>query len=342
MIAIAAVAVAAFLVFLVTRYLGRSQQPEAGRPVGGYTPQWYELLLAAILLLVVVLLALWQFLPGVQEQLAATDWRTGRRSVVFIVAMSVVGAVGLAAFVVFLFARLPRQPRAVAAADGETPATPSEFETPAGARLLGLLALGLAFLLLNWIYVPRAQQYALMLHLIYPASVAVGVVLLFDKATRAWSMKSAGETVREWLFCDGIVFLLLLGFLNLLQVTESDQYASLFWDFLHVVLFFFTFWILDRKLTRFRFLVAYGYLMVLPLLLLISRWVQEVPQAEELSWWRSIWPFFFLSGVFFVLEVIALIAVNRAEKQLVPAVKDAVFLVLYGVLLIVAAAETAA
>lgn len=221
-------------------------------------------------------------------------------------------------------------------------AAPPTVETPSATRLVGLVLLGIAFLLLNWIYVERAQQFALMLYVLYPAGFAVALVLLLDKATRGWSIKTPGESAREWMFCDAIVFLLILGVLNLHGSQAGENYASLFWDFLHIALFYFTFWLLDRKVTRYRFLVAYGYLIVLPVLLLIWRVVQDVPVPEELSWWSTIWPFFSLAIIFFVLEIISLVATRETENQSVPLVKDAVFFVIYAILLIVAIPEAAA
>ena len=212
----------------------------------------------------------------------------------------------------------------------------SSVATSTGGNLLGLFILALGFLLLNWIYVPAAQQYALVLYLLYPASLAVSLVLLFDKATRAWSAHGSGETVREWLFCDLIVFLLILGFLNLLQSEGSDKYAGVLWDVINVVLFFFIFWIVDRTSIRIRFLIAYAYVTGLPILLLIWRAVQEVELPETLGWWSSIWPFFFLALIFSVLEIIALVASRNSDtRSAVPAIKDFLFVAAYAILLIV-------
>jgi hypothetical protein len=83
-----------------------------------------------------------------------------------------------------------------------------------------------------------------------------------------------------------------------------------------------------------RFLLGYGYLVVLPLLLLIWQSAQGVVPA--VSWWASVWPFVVLAGVFFVLEAITLVS-STGERQALPAVKDTLFVVLYAVLLIVAA-----
>ena len=85
------------------------------------------------------------------------------------------------------------------------------------------------------------------------------------------------ESVREWLLCDLLTFLLVLSFLNLRSaVAKPEAYAGSFWDLLNVVLFFAAFWVLDRTAARSRFLVGYGYLVVLPMLLLILQTIQGV------------------------------------------------------------------
>ena len=93
---------------------------------------------------------------------------------------------------------------------------------------------------------------------------------------------------------------------------------------------------LDRKRTRYRFLFAYGYVIALPILLLIWRTVQEVPVPEELSWWSSVWPFFTLAIIFFVLEIISLTATRGTDHHAIPAVKDALFVLLYAIALLIA------
>ncbi len=349
---IAVVGLIAFLIYLVARYAGAAGAP--GGPGGegppaGYVPKWYELLLAAILLLAVAIVVVWQFPPFGGEAAGDADWRAESRSLIFFVVMLVVAGLGFVAFLALLFARIARQPQGEAsgsafagpppaaggAASDEAAATAAQAQpVPSGARLLGLLLLAFGYLLVNWIYVPAAQQYTMMLSLMYPAGLAVALVLLFDKATRAWSTKGAAESVREWLLCDGIVVLFILGFLNLLQSGAGDKYAAMHWDLLNLVLFFVAFWIVDRQTTRYRFLVAYLYLILLPILLLIWRSAQGVVAPEGLSWWSTIWPFFGLAIIFFVLEIIALIAARDSNKHAVPAVKDALFVVLYGILLI--------
>lgn len=347
MIAIAAVAVGAFVIYLITRYARRPAAATAGGQAVSPAPNWYEFLLALAALIVVAVILIWQFFPLAEAQLAAADWRGDTRSMVFLTVMAIAGILGLIGFLVFAIVRLPKPARAVSVNVSETPAAAEAAAapataTPSGARLLGLLVLAVAFLLLNWIYVPGPQQYDLMLQLIYPASLAVALVLLFDKATRAWSVKTGGETVREWLFCDALVLLLVLGYLNLTQAATPESYAALVLDLLFIVLFFVAFWLLDRALSRFRFLVAYGFMILLPIMLLIWRIVQSIAAPEGLSWWSTIWPFFFLAIIFFVLEIIMLIATTGSERSGLGAAKDAIFMVLYGILLIVAIPEAAA
>lgn len=260
----------------------------------------------------------------------------------FVGAMAVVGIAFLVAVVVFLIVRATRAGRVAArkggnaqgAAQGATQG--AVHPTPAATRLLGLLVLVPALLLLAWVNLSHAQQAALMAQLIYPATLAVALMLLFDKATRAWNVKPAGETAREWMNLDALVFLLVLAFLNLLKTNPGEKYNVFFWDVLNLVLFFFAFWLLDRKVTRVRFLVAHGYLVLLPILLLIWRTILDLPPPAEFAFWASLWPFFFLALIFFVLEIIVLLATRDSDNPAPGILKDAVFLALYGVLLIIA------
>ena len=96
--------------------------------------------------------------------------------------------------------------------------------TPAAPRILGLIGLAVAIVLLCWIGLAPADQHGLIAQLLYPASLGVALVLVFDKATRAWGEKSAAEATREWLLCDLLMFLLLLAFLNLRSLAKPEAY----------------------------------------------------------------------------------------------------------------------
>ncbi len=346
MIAIAVVGMLAFLVFLIGRTVAQSKDG------GGGANRWYQYLLAALLLLVIAVLAIWQFsTEGLLGQ--AADWRADGRAITFVVIMLVVGGLGLIGFLIFLVAQRSGQSAAPAAPSIGAASAPAETAaavpdaatqpTPAGLRLLGLLGLLAAFLLLNWIYLPRAEQYSLVLGLIYPASLAVALVLLFDKASRGWNVKDVAENFREWLLCDAITILLILAFLNLRQDPGGEEYAAMFWDILYVALFFLVFWVLDRTRTRLRFLLAHAYLIALPILLLIWRAMKTVPEGAaplpEISWWSTVWPFFFLAIIAFVLEIIVMLIQGNEGKQGLGAVKDTIFVAIYGILLIVAIPE---
>ena len=338
MIAIAIVAVLTFIVSLIAR-TSRPQEATADGPVAG--PQWYVFVLAIVLLLVVAALLIWELSPSANSQLARTGIADDNRSLIFFIVMLVMGGIAVAGFLIYAFTQIRHRPRNTVTEGPESAETAAgaaamPIATSTGGNLLGLFILALGFLLLNWIYVPAAQQYALVLYLLYPASIAVSLVLLFDKATRAWSAHGSSEPLREWLFCDLIVFLLILGFLNLLQSEGSDKYAGVLWDVINVVLFFFIFWIVDRTAIRIRFLIAYAYIIGLPILLLIWRAVQQVELPETLGWWNSIWPFFYLALIFAVLEIISLVATRDSDtRSAVPAVKDFLFVAAYTVLLIV-------
>ncbi len=352
MAAVAVAGVLAFLIYLTAALTRGPRRARGGGTGSAAEAHWVELLLGLIVLAAAAVFLAWQLFPDGLLRPADGGAETDPRSLAFFAAMLAVGGIGVAGFVGFLFARgTGNVPRDAGGHGGALPAPPPEaagaapartMETPSAARLAGLLLLGAAFLLLNWIYVEKARQFALMLYLFYPAAFAVALVLLFDKATRGWSVKTPAESVREWMFCDALVFLLVLGFLNLQGSGAGDAYASLFWDFLHVALFFAVFWLLDRKVTRYRFLAAYGYLIVLPVLLLVWEAVQEVPAPEEMSWWSTVWPFFSLAAVFFVLEIISLIAARDGSNQAVPLAKDAVFFAVYAILLVVAVPGAAA
>ena len=308
------------------------QSPEA--------PRWYEFTLALILLAAIAGFVIWIISSGRQWVWgeAIGDWRGDTRAITFAAIMVGLGCIGLAASLAYtLFQSTQSQaPKRLPEAIAET-AVVDETAVPAPSRLgfLGPLVLAPAILVTCWIALSQAEQYELLFQLIYPGAFGVTLVLLLDKAARIWGTKRGSETVREWLFCDLLAFLLVLAFLNLRSGAKPETYGGTFWDLLNVVLFFAVFWAIDRTSARSRFLVGYGYLIVLPLLLLIWQTSQGVA-VGSVSWWASMWPFLILAAAFFILEVITLVA-STGERQILPALKDALFVVLYAVLLIVAA-----
>jgi hypothetical protein len=70
--------------------------------------------------------------------------------------------------------------------------------------------------------------------------------------------------------------------------------------------------------------------------------VQAIEIPVEISWWETIWPFFSLAVIFFVLEIIALIITRDTRSQGLATAKDLLFLVLYVICLIIAIPESAA
>ncbi len=364
MIGIGVIGILACLIFLISRYGLKVRNTAAARMAGadggvstsgGYTPQWYEFLLAAVVVALAVLVLFWQFPPGTLPGETELAWSSDTRSLVFLWVMLAAVAVGLVVFVITVFARFSRGQKpetgfapaltavgAVTAAAGDAgpvataPLATAKHESPSAVRLLGLLLFGAAYLILNWSYVPSADQYAMMVNLIYPAGLVVALVMLFDKASRAWNVKTAGETVREWILCDVILFLFILSYLNLHQSPGGEKYAAMFWDFANVFGFLLIFWLLDRKLSGLRFLAGYAYLIALPILLLIWRSAQGIEISPETSWWMGIWPFFSLAVVFFVLEIILLVANREAKSQALGIAKDIIFVALYAIILIAA------
>jgi len=341
MIAVAVIGVLAFLIGLLARSPQRQKAAADGSGQGEQAPRWYEFTLALILLAAIAAFTIWLISSSTHWVWGETigDWRSDHRATIFAAVMVALAVIGLVASLVYALLQssqreVPRQPSAAA----KTEAVPTNpvLAAPAASplRVLGLLAFVVAILLLCWIQLTPALQYGLLAQLIYPASLGVTLVLLFDKATRTWGLKRAAESLREWLACDLLAFLLVLAFLNVRSVAKPEAYAGSFWDLLNVVLFFIAFWVIDRSAGRGRFLVGYAYLIILPLLLLIWQTMQGVAAAA--SWWASIWPFLILAGVFFVLEAVTLVA-SSGERQALPAVKDALFTLLYAVLLIVAA-----
>jgi hypothetical protein len=339
MVAIAIIGTLAFLIALLVR-LPQGEQA-AGRGPGqraAQSPRWYEFTLALILLGAIAAFIIWLVSSGSQWVWGETigDWRSDTRTIIFAAVMVALGVIGLVVSLAYTLAQLSGRsvPRQEIAAAAETPsAGAAAVPAPSALRLLGFLAFVVAIVLLCWIGLTSAEQYGLVAQLIYPASLGVTLVLLFDKTTRTWGVKPAAEAVREWLLGDLLAFLLVLAFLNLRSLAKPETYVSSFWDILNIVLFFAAFWLLDRSSARSRFLLGYGYLIVLPLLLLV--WDSGQGVAGPASWWASMWPFLILSIVFFILEVVGLVA-SAGDRQVLPAVKDAVFVLIYAILLIVA------
>ena len=339
MAALALTGVVVFVIYLVVRNkegLSVGTLSEGGSSSG---QRWFEYLLAVLalvgLVIAVIVVIVFLYPSGIVLE---TAWRGETRSMVFLVAMLVFGLGALVAFVIGMFVRRRVGVPVAGTEGGSASSVPNTVETPAGTRLLGLLVLVVAFLVLNWVYVGTIGQYRLMVGLVYPAVLGVALVLLFDKATRAWSIKAKGEPFREWVFCDAAVFLIFLGFVNLIQFAVAESYNALFWDLLSLVLFFFVFWLVDRKVTRYRFLVAYAYFVLAPVLLYIWQLVHTAEDVvETVVWWSSVWPFVILAIIFMVIEIIALIATRGSQRQGGGAVRDTVFIALYGILLLGAA-----
>ena len=339
MAALALTGVVVFVIYLVVRNkegLSVGTLSEGGSSSG---QRWFEYLLAVLalvgLVVAVIVVIIFLYPSGIALE---TAWRGETRSMVFLVAMLVFGLGALVAFVIGMFVRRRVGVPVAGTEGGSASSVPNTVETPAGTRLLGLLVLVVAFLVLNWVYVDTIGQYRLMVGLVYPAVLGVALVLLFDKATRAWSIKAKGEPFREWVFCDAAVFLIFLGFLNLVQFAVAESYNALFWDLLNLVLFFFVFWLVDRKVSRYRFLDAYAYFVLARVQLYIWQLVHTAEDVvETVAWWSSVWPFVILAIIFIVIEIIALIATRGSQRQGGGAVRDTVFIVLYGILLLGAA-----
>jgi hypothetical protein len=339
MVVFAVIGILAFLIGLLVRAPQKQEAASSGfsQPVSG--PRWYELTLALILLAAIAAFAIWLISNGGQWLWGDVidDWRSDTRGMVFAAIMVGIAVVGLVVSLIYALVQSsqPVSRRPAEATAQTAPAGAAAAPTPAPLlRAIGVLAFALSILLLCWIALTAAERYLLIAQLIYPAALGVALVLLLDKATRTWGSKGGAEAAREWLFCDLLIFLLVLAFLNLRGIAKPEAYTGSFWDILNVVLFFIAFWLVDRTAARSRFLVGYGYLIALPLLLLIWDTVQGT--ASPASWWGSPWPFLILAVVFFVLEAVTLVS-STEERQTLPAVKDAVFVLAYGVLLIIAA-----
>ncbi len=338
MIVIAVIGVLAFLIGLLIRAPQRQQAGVSGPGQPSQSPRWYEFTLALILLAAIAAFVIWIISTGKPWVWGESieNWQTDTRTIVFAAIMVALGVIGLGVSLIYTLVQSQQRPavRRPVEASAQTAATSAvALPAPSPLRILGLLALAVAIVLLCWIALSPMQQFGLLIQLIYPASLGVSLVLIFDKATRTWGTKGGAETFREWLFGDLLVFLLVLAFLHLRGIAKPEAYTVSFWDILNVALFFAAFWIVDRTAARGRFLFAYAYLVVLPVLLLIWDSVLGVP--AQASWWATIWPFLIVAAVFFVLEAVTLVS-SDGERQTLPAVKDVVFVVIYAVLLIVA------
>jgi hypothetical protein len=335
MIAMATIGVLSFVVGLI----GVHARQAAGLRPRSNAAQWYGFVPALMVVVAAATMVIWVIARGGQWAWGESipNWQSDTRTAAFTVVMIALALIGLVGSLVYTIveATARQRPRPIVEASPVAPEAPT-IRTPSRIGLLGPLLLVVAFLLMCWIALPKTDQFALMQQLIYPGSFGVALVLLFDKASRTWSTKSGVDVTREWLLCDALVFLLFLGFLNLRSVEKPDTYAAAFWDLLNLGLFFAVFWLVDRNVSRLRFLAGYAYFVFLPLLLLIWRAVQGTIPAEP-PWWGSVWPFFILGAVFFILEVITQLTSGQPERQALPAAKDGLFVLLYAILLIVAA-----
>ena len=328
-------AIAAVLVIVAAVRVGRDRRPAPGATEDRGGPSWYEILLAVVLLSALVLATMAIALQLTGDGGETTGWRAGTRSDVFLIVMLAVAALSLLFLLVYLVARLPGRSSAASGGTGTT-VREETVRDPAASRLAGLLLLAIGILLIGWTYLTKAEQADLVVQVLYPAAIAVAIVLLFDKATRSWTPKTRVEGFREWLLCDILLIALILGYLNVRQVEDHSAYGAFFWDMVHIAAFFVVLWCLDRTSFRGRFLVGFGYLTLLPLLLVLWRWVQEIGAPPDLAWWSTVWPVFLLALAFFILEVITLLGLRDARGQFVPAIKDTVFVVLYAIFLIAA------
>ncbi len=343
--------VVGFLILLVSRINPGQSNSGKSRAVGSDT-QWYGYFLAAIVLAIAALLFLWRFPPSYMAQVAETDWQLDSKSMTFFAIMILISVVALLVFVVYVISQqinqkdITRKTGSASALPNNTQSEPdnpvASYQNPSAASMFGLLALVLAYAILNWSFVTHAEQLAMMLQLIYPAGLVIALVMLFDKASRSWNIKPPGESLREWLFCGAITYLYILAYLNLLRYGNGENYGAMVVDLLNVLVYLAVFWMLDRRTTRLRFLTTYGYLILLPIALIIWRTVQAIEIPVDISWWETIWPFFSLAVIFFVLEIIVLIISRETRSQGLATAKDILFLVLYVITLIIAIPESAA
>lgn len=87
MAAVAVVGVLAFLIYLVAAYARRPRPAVAEGVTLAHGPRWYELGLAVVVLLAIVILLFWQFPPGSLPGMAQSEWQTDARSLTFFIVM---------------------------------------------------------------------------------------------------------------------------------------------------------------------------------------------------------------------------------------------------------------
>ena len=213
----------------------RRRRAAPGAPA--QSPRWYEFTLALLLLAAIAAFAIWLISSGRQWAWGETfeDWRSDSARDSLCRGDGCAGVIGLVVSFVYTLAQSsqrrlcprgrpgPPQPEKAAAAA----AAPRD----AGGRCAfsACAASSVAIVLLCWIGLAPADQYALIDAADLPASLGVALVLVFDKATRAWGGKSAAEATREWLLCDLLMFLLLL---RISEPAERGQARGLCLKFL--------------------------------------------------------------------------------------------------------------
>ena len=202
MIVFVIIGVLAFLIGLIIRAPQRQRAAASGAGAPEQSPRWYEFTLALILLAAIAAFAIWIISSGSHWVWGETieDWRSDSRATAFAAVMIALAVIGLIVSLIYALVQssqreaLPQRGgcRTSPAAAGEPAASAAAGAappSPSPLRILGLLLLVVAILLLCWIALAPATQYALMTQLIYPASLGVALVLLFDKATRTWGLK---------------------------------------------------------------------------------------------------------------------------------------------------------
>src|SRR5262249_54197435 len=144
---------------------GAAGQPET-------PPRWYEFTLALILLAAVAAFAIWIISSGSHWVWGETieDWRSDNRTIVFAAVMVALAVVGLVVSLIYALVQTSqadapvRRGGAVTTAPAEATAAPAAAAappSPSPLRMIGLLLLVVAILLLCWIGLAPATQFAL-------------------------------------------------------------------------------------------------------------------------------------------------------------------------------------